>query len=111
VDATTFWRSGLIQAAAVTVLSLALAVTLPHAFFEDWGWLAGPGAWLACATLTARLVGLPIGPVLLGAVLAGIPSALAVLAGVHWLGVAVAIGIFAAWCARLAVRGGRVAWT
>jgi hypothetical protein len=111
VDGTTFWRSALIQAAAVTVLSLALGLALPHSFFEDWGWLAGPGAWLACAALTARVLGLPTGPVLLGAVLAGIPSALAVLAGVHWLGVAVAIGVFAAWCARLSVNGGRVAWT
>jgi hypothetical protein len=37
---------------------------------------------------------------LLGAALAGIPSALAVLLGVHWLGAAVAVLLFAAWCAR-----------
>lgn len=111
MDGTILWRSALIQTVAVTVLSLALALALPHSFFEDWGWLAGPGGWLACAALTARVLDLPTGPVLLGALLAGIPSALAVLAGVHWLGVVVAIGVFAAWCARLAVNGEGVAWT
>ena len=38
---------------------------------------------------------------LVGAVLAGLPSVVAVLLGVHWLGAAVAIGLFALWCARL----------
>jgi len=49
--------------------------------------------------------------VLLGAVLAGIPSAIAVVAGVHWLGVAIAVVAFAAWCAWLARRPGGVVWT
>jgi hypothetical protein len=48
---------------------------------------------------------------MLGAVLAGIPSAVAVLAGVHWLGVAIAVAAFAAWCAWLAGRPGRLGWT
>ena len=39
---------------------------------------------------------------LLGAVLAGIPSAIAVIAGVHWLGVVIAMAAFAAWCGWLA---------
>jgi hypothetical protein len=46
-----------------------------------------------------------------GAVLAGIPSAIAVIAGVHWLGVVIAVVAFAAWCARMAAREGRMAWT
>ena len=41
------WRAALVQALAVAVLSVALAVALPHSFFEDWGWLAGPAAWIA----------------------------------------------------------------
>jgi hypothetical protein len=48
---------------------------------------------------------------LLGAVLAGIPSAIAVIAGVHWLGVAIAVAAFAAWCAWLARRPGGELWT
>ena len=102
-----FWRAALVQLVAVAVLSVVLALALPHSFFDDWGWLAGPGAWLACSAFTGRLLRLPIGPTLLGAVLAGIPSALAVAIGVHWLGAAVAVVIFAAWCARLPVGASR----
>lgn len=109
MDAGVLWRSALVQAGSVIVISLVLALALPRSFFEDWGWLTGPAAWLGCALLTARAVGLPGGPVLLGAALAGIPSAVAVVAGVHWLGVVVAIAAFAAWCGWLATRGGRVA--
>ena len=43
VDRSVLWRAALVQALAVAVLSIALAVALPHSFFEDWGWLAGPG--------------------------------------------------------------------
>jgi hypothetical protein len=95
-------RAGLTQAAAVAVVAGVLAAALPRSFFEDWGWLAGPVAWLACAALTARLVRLPVGPVLTGAALAGIPSLVAVVAGVHWLGVVFGIPLFALWCGRLA---------
>ena len=111
MDRSILVRAALIQLAAVAALSLLLAAALPHSFFEDWGWLAGPVSWLVCAALTARVLSLPAGPVLAGAVLAGIPSAIAVLAGAHWLGVALAVAAFAAWCARLAANGGRVAWT
>jgi hypothetical protein len=102
MDHSVLWRAALVQALAVAVLSIALAIALPHSFFEDWGWLAGPGAWMACALVTARVVGLPIAGTLLGAALAGLPSLLAVVLGVHWLGAVVAVGIFALWCARLA---------
>jgi hypothetical protein len=44
-------------------------------------------------------------------VLAGIPSAIAVVAGVHWIGVAIAVAAFAAWCAWLAQRPGGALWT
>ena len=96
------WRSALVQAIGVAVLSIALALTLSHDFFEDWGWLAGPGAWAVCALVTARVVGLPALPTLAGAALAGLPSLVAVIIGVHWLGAVLAIGLFGLWCARLA---------
>jgi hypothetical protein len=106
VDRSVLWRAAVVQAVGVAVLSLALGLALPHSFFEDWGWLAGPGAWALCALVTARVVGLPSVPTLIGAALAGVPSLLAVLVGVHWLGAVLAIGLFALWCARLAqVRG------
>ena len=100
------WRAAAVQGLSVAVLSVALAVALPHSFFEDWGWIAGPAAWLLCALVTAAAVRLPSGRVLVGAALAGLPSVLAVVIGVHWLGAVVAIVLFALWCARLAREPG-----
>ena len=97
-------RTAAYQAALVAVLSIALAIALPRSFFEDWGWLAGPGAWMLCAFVTASLLSLPRGQALLGAALAGLPSLIAVLIGVHWLGAVIAIALFAIWCGRLTDR-------
>lgn len=101
MDTTTLWRSALLQLVAVAVLSIALALALPHDFFVDWGWFAGPAAWMLCAAFTARVLDLPLVPTLAGAVLAGIPSVLAVVLNLHWAGAIVAVGLFAVWCARL----------
>jgi hypothetical protein len=90
-----------IQALAVLVVSLALAIVFSHDFFESWGWLVGPLAWLGCARFTAWAVGLPPISVMVRAVLSGLPSLLFVLVGLHWLGAVVAIAIFASWCATL----------
>jgi hypothetical protein len=104
MDTATLWRAALLQLAAVAVLSIILALALPHDFFVDWGWAAGPLAWLACAALTARVLGLPLNPTLFGAVLAGIPSAIAVVLNAHWAGAVVAVGVFALWCGWLRAR-------
>lgn len=101
MDVPTLWRAALLQLVAVALLSIALALTLPHDFFEDWGWLAGPAAWMLCAAFTARMLRLPLGRALLGAALAGLPSLLAVAIGIHWAGAVLAVALFALWCARL----------
>jgi hypothetical protein len=101
VDSEILWRVAVVQVVAVALLSLLLGLLLPHSFFEGWGWLVGPLAWLLCARFTAWVVGLSVAPVLIRAVLAGLPSLLFVLLGLHWLGAAVAVGLFAAWCATL----------
>lgn len=101
MDREILWRVALVQALAVAVLSVALGIVFPHSFFVDWGWLVGPLAWMACAWVTARVVGLPEPAVLVRAALAGIPSLLFVIFGLHWLGAVVALAIFAAWCATL----------
>jgi hypothetical protein len=103
-----FWRVAVVQLVAVAVLSLLLAAVFSHGFFESWGWLVGPAAWLGCAWLTARVVGLEPQPTLVWAVLAGLVSALFVLLGLHWLGALVAVGAFAYLCAR---EPGERAWT
>jgi len=104
MDTPTLWRSALVQLVAVAVLFIALAVALPHDFFVDWGWLVGPLAWLLCAALTARVLALPLTPTLIGAVLAGLPSLLAVVVGAHEVGTVLAVVLFAVWCARLRRR-------
>lgn len=101
MDSAILWRVALVQAVAVATLSLLLALILPDGFFEDWGWLAGPAAWLLCAWFTARVVGLPAAPVATRAVAAGLISLVFVLLGLHWLGAAVAVGVFAILCAQL----------
>jgi hypothetical protein len=101
LDTATLWRAALLQLAAVAVLSLALGLALPHDFFVDWGWIAGPGSWMLCAAFTARVLRLPLAPALIGAVLAGLPSLVAVLLDLHWAGAILAVGLFALWCARL----------
>ncbi len=100
-----FWRVGVVQLLAVAVLSIVLAVVFSHGFFEDWGWLVGPLAWLGCAWVTARVVGLEPPPTLVRALAAGVVSALFVLIGLHWIGALVAIGLFAYLCASEAGAG------
>jgi len=97
----------MLQLVAVALLSLLLAAIFSHGFFEEWGWLVGPAAWLGCAWVTARVVGLIVAPTLLRAAMAGVLSALFVLVGLHWLGALVAVGLFAYLCAR---DGGERAW-
>jgi hypothetical protein len=94
-----FWRVAVVQLVAVALLSVLLGVAFSHGFFESWGWLVGPLAWLGCAWLTAGIVGLEPAPTLLRATLAGIVSLLAVLVGQHWLGALIAVGLFAYLCA------------
>jgi hypothetical protein len=101
MDFPTFWRAASIQFFAVLLLAGALGAALPHGFFEDWGWIAGPVSWMLCAAITSWFVRLPLRPVLLGAALAGLPSLLAVLVGLHWAGALLAIALFALWCAWL----------
>jgi hypothetical protein len=104
-----FWRVALVQLVAVAVLSLLLAAVFSHGFFVDWGWLAGPAAWLLCAWLTARVVGLEVRLTLVRAVIAGLVSVLAVLVGQHWLGALIAVGLFAYLCAL--GREGGATWS
>ena len=102
MNGSVAWRAALVQGLAVAVIGVALGLVLPHSFFEDYGWAAGPALWALCALLTAAVVRLRALPVLAGAALAGIPSLVTVLLGAHWAGVPLAIAVLAAWCGRLA---------
>ena len=98
MDRTLALKAAGTQLVVVGVLALIMGLALPHSFFVDWGWIAGPAAWMLAATITARVLTLDLGRALVGAALAGIPSALATLTGLHWLEALIAIALFGAWC-------------
>ena len=109
MDGSVLWRAALLQALTLGLVALALGALLDREFFRSWGWLAGPGAWAACALFTGTVLRLPAPAVLAGAALTGLPSLAGVIAGVHWIGAPFAVALFALWCGRLAVRSQRVA--
>jgi hypothetical protein len=102
MDRSVAWRAALVFAVALAIVAVALAVALPRSFFEEWGWLAGPGAWAACALIAGAAVRLPPLPVLAGAALSALPSLVAVVVDQHWAGAPLGIVLFGAWCGRLA---------
>jgi len=97
-------KSLLVQLLGVAVLGLATGLALPHSFFASWGWLVGPAAWMLAAAFTARVVRLPYRPALIGAVIAGVSSAIATIVGLHWLGALLAVAVFGLWCGALGAR-------
>jgi len=101
MDVPTLWRAASVQFIAVLLLAGALGAALPRSFFENWGWIAGPASWMLCAAITTWFVRLPLKLVLLGAVLAGLPSLLAVFVGLHWAGALLAVVLFGLWCGWL----------
>ena len=104
MDGSIVWRAALIGALSLTAAAVALGAALPPSFFEDYGWIAGPAVWAACALLVAVALRLKPPAVLAGAALAGLPSLAGVLAGVHWVGAPLGIALLALWCGRLAAR-------
>ena len=101
MDVPTLWRAALLQLVVVAVLATAHGLALPREFFVDWGWLTGPASWMLCAAFTARVLDLAVVPTLTGAVLAGLPSLVAVLFALHWAGALLAVALFGLWCGRL----------
>jgi hypothetical protein len=104
MDRSIAWRAAMLQALLVATAAVVLGAALSRAWFETWGWLAGPGTWALCALAVAGILGLRALPVLVGAAAAGLPSLAAVLLGAHWAGAPLAVALFALWCGRLAAR-------
>ena len=109
MDGSIVWRAALIGALSLAAAAVALGAALPRSFFEDYGWIAGPAVWAACALLVAVALRLPSPAVLAGAALAGLPSLVGVLAGVHWVGAPMGVALLALWCGHLAARRERPA--
>lgn len=103
-DSRTALLAGVVQILLVFATALVLSLLLPRSFFESWGWLSGPAAWLLCATATGLILRLNLPLAVLGAALVGIPSVVFVTLGLHWLGALVAAVLFGLWCGRYAAR-------
>src|SRR4051794_39280040 len=117
MDRSVAWRTALLFAVALAIVAVLLAVALPRSFFEDWGWLAGPGVWAACALLAGAAMELPAVPVLAGAAprapprpvaagaaLSALPSLVAIALDQHWAGAPLGIVLFGTWRGWLADR-------
>ena len=99
MDRSILWRAALVQTLAVGVLFAVLAISLPHEFFEDWGAVAGPLAWIVASLFTGRVLGLPLGTVAIASAVAGGAAALIGAAAAHAVALPVAIAAFALLCA------------
>jgi hypothetical protein len=104
MDRSIAWRAALAQALLIAAVAVVLAAALPRSFFEDWGALAGPGAWGACALAVGAWLRLPLGWVLVGAGLSGLLMLPGVFLGAHWIGAPLGLAAFGAWCGRLGAR-------
>jgi hypothetical protein len=99
VNARLFWKALGVQAAAVAVLfAILVAVPLGEDFFEDWGFVVGPIAWLICSLVTGRVLALAAAYVLFSAVAGGVAGAIVLLVTSHWPGMVAALLVFAASC-------------
>ena len=94
-----FWKALGVQAVAVAILfGVLVALPLDDDFFESWGFVVGPIAWLACALVTARVLSLPAGYALFAALAGGVAGAIVLLLVSHPAGMVAALLVFAASC-------------
>ena len=109
MDARLFWKALAVQAVALIALfAVLVALPLSQGFFERWGVVTGPLAWLGCTLVTARLLRLPPPTALLAAAIGGAAGALVFLLASHAAGMAAALVVFAACCgAGLTIGSGR----
>jgi hypothetical protein len=107
VNSRLFWRSLAVQAVLVAVLFAVLALLLPEDFFDDWGFLVGPLAWIACSLLTARILPLPVSFVLFAALAGGVAATIVLLVANHWAGLIAGLLVFAASCGSYDAEAGK----
>jgi hypothetical protein len=104
VNAGLFVRAAALQTLLVGVLFAVLAITVPHSFFDDWGALVGPLAWIGCALGTGRLLAIPLGRLALAAAAGGAAAGLIGAALEHFVSLPVAVLVFGAVCAARGPR-------
>jgi hypothetical protein len=100
MDSSLFVRAALVQALLVAALfAILIALPLGDDFFEDYGWISGPIAWIVCAAVACRILSLPASLVAFAALAGGVAGFLVSLVASHTVGLIVAVAVFAASCA------------
>lgn len=99
MDSALFVRAALVQALLVgAVFGILIALPLGDDFFDDYGLITGPIAWILCAAATGAILKLPRDLVLFAAVAGGVAGFLVSLPASHTVGLLVAIAVFGASC-------------
>ena len=104
MNARLFWKALAVQLVVVANPFALLGLAMDDDFFEDWGWLVGPVAWLAASLVTGRILALPLAYVLFSAVAGGVAGLLVMLATSHLPGLLAALLVFAASCGSYDAR-------
>lgn len=100
MDSSLFTRAALVQALLVaTLFAVLIALPLGEDFFEDYGWISGPIAWILCAAVAGRILKLPWSLIVFAAAAGGVAGFLVGLVAGHTVGLIVAVAVFAASCA------------
>ncbi len=95
-----FVRAAAVQALLVAALfAILVALPLGDDFFEDYGWISGPVAWILCSAGTGWILALPVPLVLIAAAAGGVVGAVVGIGVSHTLGLVVGVAVFAAACA------------
>jgi hypothetical protein len=105
VASKLFWRALATQGIVVAMLFALLALALPNRFFDDWGFIVGPAAWIVGTILSARLLPVATTLVAFAAVAGGVAGAIVFLVANHWASLVASLLVFAASCAAT-VEGG-----
>lgn len=92
-------------AIVAAIFAVLVALPLSEGFFEDWGMLTGPAAWIVAALATGRLLGLALRVVALAAAASGALAAAVGLGLEHTAGLVVGLAAFGIATGAL---GGRV---
>lgn len=99
MDSALFARAALAQALLVAgVFALLIALPLGDDFFEDYGWITGPLAWIACAAAVGAILKLPRDLVFFAAAAGGVAGLIVSLVASHTVGLLVGIAVFGASC-------------
>ena len=92
-----FWKAAGVQLLLVAVVfALLLALPLGDDFFDDYGFIAGPVAWILCSLGTWRILSLPLDLTLFAAVAGAVAGTLVGLVAGHIPGLIVGIAVFGA---------------